>query len=457
MISVAETSYGLLEGVNNDGYVTFKGVPYAKAPVGDLRWKRPVKMEKWNGIRKADSFGNIAIQLLPDGEQPWSVRYKKEFYDDPKYIPSMSEDCLFLNIWTPAENPGDKLPIAFWIHGGGFGGGYSSEIEFDGEAFAKKGIILVTVNYRVGAFGFLAHPWLTEESEQKISGNYGIYDQIAALEWIYENASAFGGDPENITVFGQSAGCISTQVLISSELTGNKIKKAILQSGVTANDKFIPTPKLEKEEEYGKMLVDLTGAKNLEELRKLTAEEIMSAKGQFDLEIMRAVMTGRDTEGSDFIRLVPNIDGVLLKKNVREVFREGSMKKIPYMVGCVEDDLGTTDEDRAKRDPGMLAKSDREWCLRQEELGNPPAFCYEFKHKLPTEDGEEVPFHSAELWYMMGTLSRCWRPMNEQDYAVSDEMVTAWANFMKYGNPNDEADGDWKPYTASAPYVKVFT
>ena len=347
--------------------------------------------------------------------------------------------------------------MAFWIHGGGFGGGYSSELEFDGEALAKKGVILVTINYRCGAFGFLAHPWLTAESERGISGNYGIFDKIAALEWVYENIAAFGVDPENFTVFGQSAGCMSTQVLISTELTGSMIKKAILQSGVCTTDPYLMTPDLAQEEQYGARIVKITGAENLEELRRLPAEKIMAAKDQFDMELMHKIMTGEIDDGSDFLRVVPNVDGWLLKKNVREIFAEGTMKKIPYMAGCVEDDLGTTDEDRKKRDAGMLARCDKEWCLRQEEISNPPAFCYEFKHQLPTEDSAETAFHSAELWYTMGTLGRCWRPMKEEDYALSEAMVTAWTNFIKYGDPNGESENkDWRPCTAADPYVKVF-
>ena len=216
------------------------------------------------------------------------------------------------------------------------------------------------------------------------------------------------------------------------------------------------TPTLSTEEKYGQRIVEITGAKSLDELRSLTPEKLLQAKDQFDMELAQAVIKGEDTEGGDFLRIVPNVDGVLFKKNVREIFREGTMKRIPYMVGCVEDDLGTTDEDRAKRDPGQLAVSDREWCIRQEELGNAPAWCYEFKHKLPTQDGEETAFHSSEIWYMMGTLGRCWRPMQESDYALSEEMVTAWTNFVKCGDPNGDSEATWKPCSALDPYVKVF-
>lgn len=456
MILKTNTQYGALEGVAGNGYSIFKGIPYAKPPVGDLRWKMPVKPESWEGVRKADTFGNMAMQRMPADSDEWGVNFKKEFYNNPEFIPPMSEDCLYLNVWTPAESPEEKLPVAFYIYGGGFGGGYSSEMEFDGEAYAKKGVVLVTINYRCGVFGFLAHPWLSAESERGISGNYGIFDQIAALKWVYGNIASFGGDPENITVFGQSAGCMSTQVLVSTELTGKMINKAILQSGVQTVERFMATPTLEKESEYGEKIVTFTGAANLNELRKMPAEELMQAKERFDMEIMRLIMTGKDTDGGDFLRIVPNVDGYLLKKNVREVFEEGSFKRIPYMAGCVESDLGTTDEDRAKGDPGMLARSDREWCIRQDELNNPPAYCYEFKHDLPTETGQETAFHSAELWYTFGTLGRCWRPMKEEDYALSEEMVRAWTDFMKCGDPNGPEGGSWRPCTKKETFVKIF-
>ena len=454
-MQIAQTKYGLLQGVEEEGYTIFKGIPYAKPPVGNLRWKKPQAPEGWEGVRKAETFGNIAWQTIPTDEFPWTAMYKKEFYNDPDFIPPMSEDCLYLNVWTPARDSSEKLPVAFWIHGGGFGGGYGSEMEFDGKEYCRRGVILVSINYRCGVFGFLAHPWLTAESEEKISGNYGIYDQIAALNWVKENIAAFGGDPEQITVFGQSAGCMSTQVLVSSELTGHMIRRAILQSGVETGKQFLSTPTLAEEEKYGERIVEITGAGNLEELRSMAPEVLHSAKDRFDGEMMRQIMSGELTDGGDSLRIVPNVDGVLLKKNVRDVYREGLMKKIPYMAGCVMDDLGTTDEDRKKGQPGQLLDRCRQWCIRQEEVSNPPAYAYLFAHSLPGENGPDTAFHSAELWYTFGTLGRCWRPMKEEDYAISEAMLDAWCSFIKTGSPAG-ADASWKPCTQKDPYIKVF-
>ena len=448
-----KTKYGELKGVSQNGYTVFKGVPYAKPPVGELRWKRPQEPDSWEGVKDCDHFEKITPQYFPTPDTPWGGMYYKEFYSNPDFLPPTDEDCLYLNIWTPAVSGDEKLPVAFWIHGGGFGGGFNSEIEFDGEEYCKRGVILVSVEYRCGIFGFLAHPWLDAEDEKGISGNYGIYDQIAALNWVYENIAGFGGDPENITVFGQSAGCMSTQVLISSPLTGNKIKRAVLQSGVESDKSFVATPTLETEEEYGKQVVELTGAKSIEELRAMDTESLLAAKDKFDAEIMRQIMSGERSGAEGNLLIVPNVDGNVLDKNVKEVYAEGSMKKIPYIAGCVTDDLGRTPEDREKGEPGILMESCKNWCIRQEEFGNPPAYCFYFNHELPGEGQKDVAFHSAELWYMFGTLGRCWRPMEDRDFEISRQMVDAWTNFMKTGNPNGKGVPEWKPCTTADEFV----
>lgn len=455
-MQLVKTKYGEVSGVCCEGYTVFKGIPYAKPPVGELRWKRPEEPVPWDGVKVCDRFGNITIQELPTEETPWGSMFYREFYNDPEFVPPMSEDCLYLNIWTPAETGNEKLPVAFWIHGGGFGGGYSSEKEFDGAEYAKRGVILVTINYRCGVFGFLAHPWLSAEDEKGISGNYGIYDQIAALTWVYENIAAFGGDPENITVFGQSAGCMSTQVLVSSPLTGNMIKRAILQSGVTTIAPYLAVPTLEREERYGERVVELSGAKSLQELRQMDALELAKAKALFDNEVREMASAGNGPEGDGELVVVPNVDGYLLEKNVREIYADGAMKKIPYMAGCVTDDLGRTDEDRENGEPGLLMTSCVEWCVQQDELSNPPAYCYFFNHELPGEEGGDFAFHSAELWYMFGTLGRCWRNMQDRDYEISRQMLDAWTNFMKTGDPNGEGVPEWKPCTALDPFILEF-
>ncbi len=439
------TDKGIVEGVQMDGYAVFRGIPFAKPPVGELRWKAPQDMNAWEGVYKADNFARICPQRPAREPNP----FYKEFYANPEYQREMNEDCLYLNIWVPSEAKREKLPVAIYIHGGGFGGGYSSEMEFDGEGFARRNVIFVSIAYRLGIFGFLAHPWLTAENERHISGNYGILDQIAALNWVYRNIEAFGGDRDNITVFGQSAGCMSTQVLISSGLTDGKIAKAIFQSGLSCEDELLAVPTLREEEEYGQKIVEVTGAKNLDELRKMDAETLMSAKDIFDQECW-----SKAEDGAGALRIVPNVDGYVLKENVRDAYRRGNFKKIPYMEGVVTEDLGTKEEDRKKRVPGMLLQECERWAEKQQETGGKPSYVYWFDRTLP---GDNLPaWHSLELWYVMGTLDRAWRPWEKHDYELAEEVQNCWANFMRTGDPCGSNTGEWRPYTKEDPFVRKF-
>lgn len=431
-----KTDYGPVEGVKMDGYTVYKGIPFAKPPVGDLRWKAPQEPERWEGTLQADTFPAKCIQD-PANFGP----YPKEFYDYPEYQRPDSEDCLYLNVWAPdgAEN----LPVAFYIHGGGYGGGYGSEIEFDGEAYCEKGVILVTIQYRCHVLGFLTHPWLREEADY-VSGNFGCLDQIAALKWVYENIGAFGGDPENITAFGQSAGCSSVETLISTKLTGSQVKKAILQSGA-GYPTGIPANSPEVAEEAGRTFVELTGAKNMEELRALTAEQVQEYRHKLD-----DIMFPKIKE----LYLKPYVDGYVLEHNYDELTENGEVRDIPYMIGSVEDDLFVTPEMLAKGEKGSLYEGCIGWSKQMEALGREPSYVYYFKRHLPgSEDGA---FHSAELWYNFGTLGRCWRPMEEHDFALSREMMAYWTNFIKQGDPNGEDLPEWPSCTKEHPYVKVF-
>lgn len=440
-----QVKQGILEGEAHHGYVVFKGVPYAKPPIGNLRWREPQEPETWEGIRKADRFANIPIQELPDPENPFTGRYAKEFYSDPNFLPEMSEDCLYLNIWMPDHKEQETLPVAFWIHGGGFGGGYSSEIEFDGEAYCRKGVILVSVEYRVNIFGFLAHPWLDAESEKGVSGNYGILDQIAALRWVRENIAAFGGDAERITVFGQSAGSMSTQVLSSSPLTKGIFSGAILQSGISCREDILLTPDLEEEEKYGERFVELTGAKSLEELRNLPVQKITEAAKAFEKMMWN--------EGKGVV-LVPNVDGYVLKRSVKQVWENGEMHRIPYMAGAVLDDLGSAQGEVKKETPGKLMEECCRWSRKCQEIFQIPSYLYFFSHKLPGDDWGA--FHSSELWYMFGTYGRSWRPMEKEDRELSEKMIEYWTQFVKTGKPDMESENVWRPYTDEDQFIMKF-
>lgn len=428
---------GQIEGVvDAEGVAVYKGIPYAAPPVGDLRWKQPQPVQPWQGVRKCDKFGAASLQ----GGQEEGSFYWKEFYQDGN--PEMSEDCLYLNVWTPAAGKDSRLPVMFWIHGGAFQNGFGHEIEFDGDAFAKKGVVLVTINYRLGMCGFLAHPLLTAENGGKGSGNYGLFDQLAALKWVKKNIAAFGGDPDNVTVFGQSAGAGSVQSLISSPLTKGYIQRAIIQSGGGLGG-IISTKSLADVAATGKAMWDASGMTTLEQMRACPADRFQ--------EIMMNYMKQQKTFNG--MPYSPCVDGELLTASVYEAAISGQELDIPYMIGYTSGDLG----------PDRMKKSAVDWSLLLEKQGRKPAYVYCFSRDLPGEDlkapnGSPImpgAFHSSELWYVFGTLDKCWRPMEKGDYELSERMVSYWTNFAKTGNPNGEGLPEWKPCTGIDNHIQT--
>lgn len=341
---------------------------------------------------------------------------------------TLSEDSLYLNIWTPAQNSDAQLPVAFWIHGGAFMGGFGHEKEFDGAAFCNKGVILVTVNYRLGPIGFFSHPLLTRESTLGNVGNYGILDQIAALEWVRENIGAFGGDRERITVMGQSAGCMSVQTLVSSPMTKGMIAGAILQSGIGLSYDHMP----EMAEAEGMEIAAAMGAQTLEDLRAKGYDEIMQASG--------AVMArGFATMELPFS---PVIDGKVLAGGYNSTLHEGRIHDIPYMIGCTKNDIAT--DPNHPEEKGKVYDGCMDWVQARKENGKEAPFVYYFTRQLPGDS--EGAFHSSELWYMFGTYGRCWRPLTAADAVLSEKMVTYWTNFIKTGNPNGLGVPKWNRY-----------
>ncbi len=422
IIDTVTVEGGKLQGVltENPDVMIFKGVPYAAPPVGDLRWANPKPVVPWQGVKVADKFGAPSVQR---GRQPGSFYYK-EFQPEP--LPPTSEDCLFLNVWAPAKSvghPDAKLPVAMWIHGGAYAGGCGNDVAFDGEAWVERGVILVTINYRLGQLGFFSHPELTAENGYGGSGNQGIYDQLAAIKWIYNNIEQFGGDPKQITIMGQSAGAGSVKTLVTSPLTKGLVSKAIIQSGGGLGN-FLSggsaaTP-LSSYDERGKAQMDAAGFDTLEKMRKATLEE---------LSTVRAGMGGTHPDGN------------LITMSFDEAVQSGQILDIPYMIGSNGDDMGD------------MREGINNFCAVRSQQSNQPAYQYYFDRKLPGDD--EGAFHSAELWYMFPTLGRSWRPMTQHDYDLSDKMMDYWANFVKYGNPNGKGvDGPWKASTAANPYTE---
>ena len=421
---------GAVQGVSSavSGVTVFKGIPYAAPPVGDLRWREPQPVIPWEGVKVADTFGPI----------PWQEDlskmdlYGKEFYADG--MPEMSEDCLYLNIWAPSKavSKGGKLPVALWIHGGAFKHGFSNEITFDGDAWAERGVILVTFNYREGVLGFLGHKFLAEEEGAELrSGNYALYDMVAALTWVRNNIAAFGGDPDNITVFGQSAGARSVQTLVSGPLTEGMIAKAIIQSGGGIN------PELQGREPYyeqvwdaGKAFCDYAGYTTLEQMRAASPQDIMRKYAEYE------------AEGNN-IPIGPMVDMKMNGESFTTAASQNRIPDIPYMIGSTAGD-------------GMQRANDiAEFCASRNYYEGKPVFDYLFTRRLPGDDAGA--FHSAELWYMFGTLDRCWRPFTDGDRELSRQMLDAWTNFCKYGNPcGAEQTGFWLPYTEDNHFRKVF-
>lgn len=414
---------GLIQGVETatEGVVVYKGIPYAAPPVDDLRWREPQPPEPWSGVKTADTFGPAAVQA----DQPVGSFYQKEFFwmGDPV----RSEDCLYLNIWTPAAGDSEaKLPVAMWIHGGAYVQGYGHEVEFDGEAFARRGVILVTVNYRLGVLGFLAHPLLSAESPRGVSGNYGILDQRAALAWLRRNIAVFGGDPDRITIFGQSAGAGSVQCLLASPMCEGMIAGAAIQSGggLVGLGKW---EALADAEASGATFTEFAGLGTLEKMRNCSAEKLCALAAQYA------------ADSGNALRLAPVVDGYLLNDGFAETALAGRLPDIPYLIGSVS---GDSEAMKASvPDFGMLLDT----------LGRRPAYLYAFTRALPGDDAGA--FHSAELWYLFGTLDRSWRPFTGADGELSERMTDYWTNFVRTGDPNGAILPRWKPYTRSEPMV----
>lgn len=442
-----ETRSGKIIGVDRGTYTEYRGIPYAKPPVGELRWRAPQPAEPWEGIYEATDFKNKCWQTPSMGEP-----YDREFYSNPDFFRPMSEDCLYLHIWAPNDAAGKKLPVAFWIHGGAFMHGFGSELEFDGRAYCERGVILVSIEYRCGVFGFLAHPWLSAEDEKHISGNYGLLDEICALQWTYDNIAAFGGDPENITVFGQSAGAMSVQSLISSEFTGDRIAKAIMQSGGSYGVGVSAPITYERQAQIGEEFVafvnEKTGALSGEQIGSVEALRAIPAEKLRDLEY--------EFLGQNMAKYglfwAPTIDGAALCASNDEAMEAGRIKEIPYMLGSTRMDLMVTPETAQREEDSPLYRGCVGFSRKLEELGRSPAFVYYFDSRMPGDD--LGAFHSSELWFMFGTMDRCWRPFEEQDYELSRRMLDYWTNFMKTGDPNGEGLPVWRPCTAADPHVQ---
>ncbi len=478
---------GELEGIFgwDPRILVFKGVPYAAPPVGDLRWKAPQPAKSWEGVRRADQYGPMACQPQP-GENPEDF-WTREFHPTATEF-EMSEDCLYLNIFTPARNGDEKLPVFCYSHGGGYKGGYPYEVEFDWEHMARKGMVCVAITYRLGIMGFLAHPELAAEQPGSPVGNYGVLDQLCALKWVKRNIAAFGGNPEQITIAGQSAGSGSVQCQLTSPMARGIFAGAVIESGVTipfcdVEDPLSPIP-LAKALDNGAEFFEKAKIGSLEEARRIPARELIDRAEK---------IFGRT------IRFQPVVDGIYLKETFFEAMKHGNWPDIPIMTGYNVGELemfrhyvtglpetvaelpefadkyeeykekflslctAATDEELREfmqGDAWNNMKVSARICAEILSGMGRKAYLYQFDADIPGED-HPGSFHGAELWFAYDSLARSWRPFTGKHYDLARQVSSYWANFIKTGNPNGNdnfgnALPGWTAYRAESRKMMCF-
>ena len=459
-----KTTLGTLEGTATpDGAVhAFKGIPYAAPPVGNLRWAPPQPAAKFQGLFAAKDYGNHCAQA-------------NSFADMIFHDAGPSEDCLSLNIWTPANaKPGAKLPVMFWIHGGGYYAGGASEARHDGAALARRNVIIVTINYRLGIFGFFVHPELTAASPHHASGNYGLLDQVAALQWTRDNIAAFGGDPKNITIFGESAGSFAVSSLMASPLSKNMFAKAIGESGGALASAVLGQQTLaDRETKDAAFAQEAFSTSKLADLRKLPTDVILSGVA------------------STKAHFSPVMDGYFFPKPVADIYAAGEQSHVPLIAGWNNDEMraaiimnpkkptaesfaadarkdygdeapaflklypDTTDAEAVTSAGDLI--SDRfidystwRWLEAQTKTGAAPVYRYLFALPAPTDKYHPVAvgtFHSDDIEYVFGTLdSRPEATFTPADRTMSDEIQQYWTNFAKTGDPNGKSLPNWPTY-----------
>jgi para-nitrobenzyl esterase len=435
----------------------YKGIPFAAPPVGDLRWKAPQPVADWTGIRKADAFGPTCMQGNGGGS---------------------SEDCLYLNVWTGAKSASEKRPVMVWIYGGGYNTGSGSQAMYDGEALAKKGAIIVTLNYRLGLFGFFSHPELTKESDRRGAGNFGVMDAIAALEWVQKNIAQFGGDPKNVTIFGESAGAGMVANLMVTPKARGLFQRAIGESSAWSTATIARLNTLAEGEQTGAKIAEGIGAKSLAELRAKPAEAILKA--------------GR--AGG------PIVDGWLIPEDPGAVFAAGKQIDVPVLTGSNRDEsfgnarnaeqfneqarkrfgdladeylkLYPANSDEQARESAFFSGRDemafvmRNWARLDSKPGKSKSYVYYFTQQRPLasngkEGGAFAPgphgsaTHVSEILYVFNHLDKS-RPWTDADRQVADTMSSYWVNFAANGDPNGKGLPKWTAYDGSAKSAMVF-
>lgn len=458
-----KTDGGLLQGTIEGGLTVFRGIPFAAPPVGDLRWRAPQPAAKWEGVLEVNKFAPGPIQ----GGNPPAGK---------------SEDCLYLNVWTPAKSKKDRIPVLVWIYGGGFGAGSTSEPNYSGEKLAEKGVVLVSIAYRVGQLGFLAHPELSKENPHNVSGNYGLLDMIAGLQWIQKNITAFGGDPDKVTIFGESAGGIAVSMLCASPLAKGLFHGAISQSGGSFGP---PRPttfpgenlkRLSDAERDGEAYLKSADVTSIAELRKIEADKLPAGRGL----------------GMSW----PIIDGWVIPDDQYKLYEAGKYNDTPILVGYNSDEgasfsrekspeefiagvkarYGKFAEDLIKAYPpgeNSVPKTARDlardaafgwhtwiWAKLQSKTGQSKVYYYYFdQHPDYPADSPRAGYgspHGQDVAYVFKHLDASNQQLTETDHAISEAMATYWTNFAKYGNPNGEGVPEWPAFSDANPVVMYF-
>jgi len=465
VLGVVKTRSGPVSGgTNKAGDVAYyKGIPFAAPPVGDLRWKAPQPVKPWSTVRECLTYGPSPVQAAPAPFSMWSAEF---------LIPAapISEDCLYLNVWTGASAATERRPVLVWIYGGGFTSGGSAVPIYDGEALAQKGVVFVSLNYRVGPLGFLAHPELTKESENHASGNYGLLDQLAALRWVQQNIAAFGGDPTNVTIAGQSAGSMSVNCLVASPLANGVFTKAIAESGAGFSR---PYPTLAQAEQEGVRYGQELKAPTLAELRQLPA--------------------------AAFVQKMPNLrgpitDGYVLPASIPELFAAGKANPVTLLTGWNENEgllagplknaadfrqqaeqqygaqastflrfYPATNDAEAETSQQNLGRDklfgvpNYTWANVQSQTLHRPVYVYRFARKVPAI-GQYVKygaFHTGEVPYAYHNLRFVDRPWEPGDEKLADTMTAYWVNFARTGNPNGAGLPKWPAYQTTDKQIMV--
>ncbi|MFH8462770.1 carboxylesterase/lipase family protein [Streptomyces sp. NPDC017991] len=425
----AHTGAGRLVGEWDGPVAVFRGIPFAEAPVGDLRWRPPRPAAHWDGERRAAEFGPAPLQPQPPSD---SVMYRTNFADRRALV--MSEDCLYLNVWTPDPAPGTGLPVMVWIHGGGNRYGHGSQDIHDGRALAGRGLVAVTLNHRLGALGFLAHPGLAAEDDVDASGNYGLLDIAAALTWVRTHIAAFGGDPDRVTLAGNSAGAAHICHLMAAPAARPHFRAALGQSASGVGRAEGPLPGQDEAQKRGLAYADAFGGRGIDALRRVSGVELI-VRGHFG----------------------PVVDGRILTEPTDDVFATGRQHRVPLLVGTNRDEgtvyaSGDQDADAGAVGDARFVGPVWQWARSHAATGT-PTWMYRFDRRPPLPPGPaDAPdrsghpdpgvYHTAELPYVLDNLDRRpdW-PWQDTDRRLAALMADTWARFVTTGDPGRTGAG----------------